>query len=72
MTAKEELHRLVDELGDDQAELAKRWLVDLQNAADIGGEPLDSEALESLDRGLANIAEGRVKPLEDYERERGL
>jgi predicted transcriptional regulator len=30
------------------------------------------DALASLDRGLADLAAGRVKPLAEYERERGL
>jgi predicted transcriptional regulator len=69
MTVKEELHRLIDELPEAQA---RDLLGDLRDAADADGPPLDAEALASLDRGLADIAAGRVKPLEDYERERGL
>jgi hypothetical protein len=72
MTTKDALHTLVDELSEDQAELARFLLEDLQNAADSEGPPLDDESLVSLDRGLADIASGRVKPLDDYERERGL
>lgn len=69
MTVKEELHRLIDDLPEEQA---RELLEDLRDAADADGPPLDAEALASLDRGLADIAAGRVKPLEDYERERGL
>ncbi len=72
MTTKETLHQLVDQLPDDQAELARHWLEDLRDAADAKGPPLDAETLASLDRGLADVAEGRVKPLDQYERERGL
>ena len=72
MTTKETLHQLVDQLPDDQAELARHWLEDLRDAADAEGPPLDAETLASLDRGLTDVAEGRVKPLEQYERERGL
>jgi predicted transcriptional regulator len=72
MTTKEALHSLVDELPDDQSELARILLEDLRNAADLGGPPLDEEALASLDRGLADIAAGRVKPLDEYKRQRGL
>ena len=72
MTTRETLHRLVDELRDDQAELARVWLEDLHDAPDADGPPLDAATLASLDRGLADIAEGRTKPLEEYERERGL
>jgi hypothetical protein len=72
MTTRETLRKLVDELPDDQAELARVWLQDLRDASDAGGPPLDAATLASLDRGLADIAEGRTKPLEEYERERGL
>jgi hypothetical protein len=72
MTARESLHHLVDQLPDDQAELARVWLEDLRDAADAGGPPLDGATLASLDRGLADVSEGRVKSLGQYERERGL
>ena len=54
-TTREVLHRLVDELPEPQAELARVWLEDLRDAADSGGPPLDPETLASLERGLADI-----------------
>ncbi len=72
MTSKESLHQLVDELPEDQTELARVLLEDLRGAADPSGPPLDDEALASLDRGLADVAAMRVKPLDEYKRERGL
>jgi hypothetical protein len=72
MTTKEALHHLVDELSEDQTELARVLLEDLRDAADVDGTPLDAETLASLDRGLTDIAAGRVKPLDEYKRERGL
>jgi hypothetical protein len=72
MTTRETLHQLVDQLPDDQAELARVWLEDLRDAADADGPPLDAAALASLDRGLADVSKGRVKPLDQYECERGL
>ena len=72
VTTRETLHQLVDDLADDQTELARVLLEDLRDAADRDGPPLDSVALASLDSGLADIAAGRVKPLDRYERERGL
>ena len=72
MTTKEALHQLVEELQDDQAELARHLLEDLRDASDGEGPPLDVETLASLDRGLADIANNRVKPLDEYERERGM
>lgn len=71
MTVREALHQLVDELPDDKAELARVWLEDLRNAADENGPPLDADALASIDRGLADVAAGRAKSLEEYQRERG-
>jgi hypothetical protein len=62
----------VDELPEEQETLAHVWLQDLRDAADEDGPPLDPEALASLDRGLADLAAGRVKPLAEYQRERGL
>lgn len=72
MTTREALHQIVDELPEDQAELARRWLEDLREATDEDGPPLDAETLASLDRGLADLAAGRFKPLSQYESERGL
>jgi hypothetical protein len=72
MTSQEALHHLVDELPEDQTELARVLLEDLRSAADVEGPPLDSETLASLDCGLSDIASGSVKPLDDYKRERGL
>ena len=72
MTNKEALHSLVDQLPEDQAELALYLLEDLRDASDPHGAPLDEESLASVDRGLSDIAAGRVKSLDEYERERGL
>jgi hypothetical protein len=72
MTTREALHHLVDQLPEEQVDLARHWLEDLRDAADDDGPPLDAAALESLDRGLADVAEGRIKPLELYERDRAL
>jgi len=58
MTRREELHQLVDELPEEQSELARVWLQDLRDAADDDGPPLDAEALASLDRGLARSCGG--------------
>ena len=60
------LHQLVDELPDEQADLARGLLEDPRNAAEQDGPPLDSEALDSLDRGLADLSSGRVKPLDAW------
>ena len=72
MTVREELHQLVDQLPEDQAERARGWLENLRDAADEDRLALDAEALASMDRGLTDVAAGRVKSLAEYERERGL
>ena len=72
MTTKEALHHLMDELRDEQAELAREWLEDLRDATDTDGPPLDADSLASLNRGLADVSAGRSKPLKEYERECGL
>jgi len=72
MTTREALHQLVDDLPDDQAELARVWLEDLRYAAEEDGTPPDSETLASLDRGISDVAAGRVQSLQVYEKKRGL
>lgn len=72
MTTREALHHLVDQLPEDHVDLARHWLEDLRAATDDDGPALDAAALASLDSGLADLANGQVKPLEQYERERGL
>jgi len=70
MTTREDLHHLVGELPENQTDLARALLEDLRNAADADGLPLGEETLASLDRGLADIAAGRVKSLDHYDRDR--
>ena len=48
MTTRETLHQLVDQLQDEQAELARVWLEDLRDAADADGPPLDAATIASL------------------------
>jgi hypothetical protein len=72
MTARETLQSLVDRLPESQLELACEWLQDLTDAADDDGAPLDAMALASLNRGLTDLAAGRVKSLGEYRLERGL
>ncbi len=63
---------MFDELPEDQAEVARVLLEDLRKAADSSGPSLEDETLASLDRGIADIAAGRVKLFDEYKRERGL
>ena len=70
MTVKEELHQLVEQLPERSLMEVRQFIDDLRSAVDGDEENLDAESLESLDRGLTDMASGRVKPLEEYERER--
>ena len=70
MMVKEELHRLVDELPEEQA---RQLLEELRYAsAAVDDEPLSKEDLASVERGMEDVRAGRVKSLGQYERERGL
>jgi len=44
MTTREALHHLVDELPEEQTELASLWLEDLRHAADLDGPPSAASA----------------------------
>ena len=46
------------------------WLEDMLHGPDLDGSSLDAATLASLDRGLTDIAGGRNKPLEEYDRPR--
>ena len=45
MTTKETLYLLVDQLPEDQNDLARVWLEDLRDASDVDGPPLDPSTL---------------------------
>ena len=66
MTVKEELHRLVDELSEDDLLHVKEFITELQ--ADTDSQPLDEATLASLERGLADIAAGRVLSVNEFRR----
>ncbi len=72
MTTREALHNLIDEMPEEQTEIARHWLEDLRNATDADGPPLDAKILDLIDRGLADVPAGHTKSLSEYERERGL
>jgi len=68
----EALHDLIDELPEEQMETARQWLENLRDAAHPDGPPLDAKILDSIDRGLTEVAAGRTKSVSEYERERRL
>ena len=69
MTVKGELHHLVDELPEQKLTEVCRFIYELGSSdEDADDEPMDPEALASLERGLADIAAGRVISLEEFNR----
>ena len=59
MTVKELLHRKVDDMSEEAAELLLEW-IDEAEWADMG--PLTPEQLAQLDRAMAQTDAGRVTP----------
>ncbi len=72
MTTREALHNLIDEMPEEQTEIARHRLEELRNAVDSDGTPIDAKILDLIDRGLADVVAGHTKSFSDYERERGL
>ena len=70
--ARKRLHELVDELSEDQAEAADRYLRSLRNqddhviramrAAPVDDEPLGDEDRKAIEDGRRDIAAGRGTP----------
>jgi predicted transcriptional regulator len=59
----EEIEDAIKELSAEELAAFRAWFAEFN---------VDEEPLASLDRGLADIAAGRVNSLDEYERERGL
>ena len=72
MKTREALHDLINELPEERMEIARRWLENLRDAAHPDGLPLNAKILDSIDRGLTEVAAGRTKSVSEYERERRL
>ena len=68
MTVKEELHHLVDALGDDDAEDAVDYLRWLLSETDT----LTEKELEDVRRGRKEIARGEYVTLDELRRHLGL
>lgn len=68
MTARENVHQLVDTLPEDRLDDVLEYL------AEIGETAETSNATTSLaiEEGLDDIRNGRTIPLEEYRRSRGL
>ncbi len=67
MTSREELHKIIDSLADDQIAEVRRYIEELR-----GEEPLSEATLAAIREGLDDIEHGRVMDVEEYRRTRGL
>ncbi|HZU25015.1 MAG TPA: hypothetical protein VFA04_05810 [Bryobacteraceae bacterium] len=68
MTARENVHRIVDALPEDSLADVLDYLEDLQNS----DEPLSEETQAAIAEGLEEIRNGRTITLDEYKRTRGL
>lgn len=68
MTPREELHKLIDALPDEQIGELRQFIQDLQPE----DENLDAQTLAAIREGLEDIEHGRVMDVEEYRRTRGL
>ena len=66
MTSREELHKLIDTLADDQIAEVRLYVDELR-----GEETLNEESLAGIREGLDDIQHGRVMDVEEYRRTRG-
>jgi predicted transcriptional regulator len=67
MTSREELHRLIDTLADDQIAAVRQYIDELR-----GDEALSGDTLDAIREGLDDIQHGRVMDVQEYRRTRGL
>lgn len=82
MSARDRLHRLVDELSDAEVseleqrlrasrELDEAFVRALRNSPEEDG-PLTDDDRKALEEGLDSLARGERRPLDEIARERGL
>jgi len=69
MNAKEDLHRLVDQLADSEIETARQTLERLNIAVD--DDPVTREELAEIEEGSAQIDRGEYLTLEEFKRKHG-
>jgi signal transduction histidine kinase len=66
MTSREELHRIIDSLADDQIAEVRQYIDELR-----GEESLSEETLAAIREGLDDIEHSRVMDVHEYRRTRG-
>ena len=69
MNAKEDLHRLVDQLAESEIETARQTLERLNIAVDDA--PVTPEELAEIEEGSAQIDRGEYLTLEEFKRKHG-
>jgi predicted transcriptional regulator len=67
MTSREELHKIIDSLADDQIAEVRQYIDEL-----CGEESLSEETLAAIREGLSDVEHGRVMDVQEYRRTRGL
>jgi len=67
MTTREELHKLIDTLADEQIAEVRQYIYELR-----GEESLSEETLAAVREGLDDIQSGRVMDAQEYRRTRGV
>ncbi|HEX5227545.1 MAG TPA: hypothetical protein VFW44_07530 [Bryobacteraceae bacterium] len=67
MTAREELHQLIDSLPEDEVAKLRQYIEDLRQ-----DDVLDSQSLAAIREGLDDVQHGRVMDVEEYRRTRGV
>jgi predicted transcriptional regulator len=67
MTIREELHKLIDTLADDQIAELRQYVDELR-----GEESLSDDTLGAIREGLKDVEHGRVMDVQEYRRTRGL
>ena len=71
MTVREELHRIVDELPEEEL-LELRQIVDDLKTGNEAEETVSAESLAAIQEGLADIKAGRTVSWEQVKNENGL
>ena len=67
MTAREELHQLIDSLAEDQVATLWQYIEDIRQ-----DDVLESQSLAAIREGLEDIQHGRVMDVQEYRRTRGV
>lgn len=70
MTSREELHRIIDSLAEDQIAKVRQYVEELRGSGTSNEEPLSDETLAAVREGLDDIEHGRVLDVQEYRRTR--